>query len=264
MHRFSIRLVGLVLSIAMLAGCAAKAPLHQPPAARAWDIFQQRRHMAERSFSALSASASINYKSPDRSGRLKMRLWGDSSLPLRMDLSAGFGTTVAMWREDADGWICFFPTDNVAYYNHDVRTGMRMAGLDIPFSLRELTGFISGTFSSMIPDEYEKIEATEDGGWTFFFAPGKFVNTMTLDAQGKAVLFAGRLQGRKWSLNLARYTLEGDIETARKLTLALSPGVSAVVRVKQLAPKTAPWSKDSLSLGLPAGTQVRSLGGNGS
>lgn len=259
------RIFILFVATAVLAGCATTNTA--PPNTQAhgvWQKHQQRQATLANRASAFNASASINYVSPHRKGRLTMRMWGNSELPLRLDLSAGFGTTVAMWREDSTGWTGFFPTDEVAYHNHDVRTGLRMAGLDFPFSLQELSQLISGSYQSIIPKEYEAVEQAPDGRWTFFFAPGQIVNTMTLDAQGKAMLFAGRLQGRKWSLTLDRYTLEGEIETARKLTLALSPGVSAVVRVKKFVPRDTPWPEDGLSLVLPPGTRLLSPNGNGS
>ncbi|BBD07872.1 uncharacterized protein DFE_1146 [Desulfovibrio ferrophilus] len=178
--------------------------------------------------------------------------------PLRLDLSAGFGTTFAMVRETNSGWWGYIPEKNTIYESQDARHGQSALGLDLPFTLRELVGVAIGSYNGLVPSEFMQAEPTSDGGWIYFFAPNSQVTSMTLDGEGKPVVFAGRLSGKDWTMTLSRH---GEDATAapEKINILLGKDVTAVLRIKQLERRSTPWPDESLVLKLPPGTVITPL-----
>lgn len=246
----------LVLTLALSWGCAHVGV--GPSGGDLWRTFQDRRALAARDGAGILAAGSLNYSGGGQSHRLTLRLWGAPELPLRLDLAAGIGSTVAMLREESGGWVGYFPSEGAAYASKSALFGQRSLGLDLPFTLRELAGLALGTYRGFAPARYEAAEPAEDGGTRYELPSGGNVAGLTLDAQGRPVVFAGRLRGRNWTMTLSRHGEDPAAPPAR-IDIALEPDVRAVLRIKRLERRATPWPDAALELPLPPGTAVTPL-----
>ncbi|WP_461210542.1 LolA-like protein [Desulfocurvus sp. DL9XJH121] len=251
-----------VLILAALLGACAHAP--QGPGAdpgALWKAFSERRAGAGGEVGILAA-ASLHYSGPDASHRMTLRLWGAPGAALRLDLNTGLGSTVAMLREEPGDWLGYFPSDNAAYTSRNPLFGQRVLGMDLPFTLRDLAGLVTGTYAGFAPDGYRAAAALPDGGVRYALEPGSAVTAMTLDAEGRPVVFAGRLRGRTWTMVLSGHA-ETGAAAPEKIDISLKPDVRAIVRVKRLERRPSPWPGAALDLPLPPGTTVTPLDEDG-
>ena len=249
----------LALTLAAgLWGCAhGRGAAPAPPADGLWRTFEQRRADADDAAGIL-ATASLHYADAGKSHRLTLKLWGAPALPLRMDLAAGVGTTVAMLLEESTGWTGYFPSEEAAYAGPDALFGQQALGMDLPFTLRELAGMVTGTYAGFAPISYETGEPAPDESARYVFAPVGPVTRMTLDAQGRPVVFAGRLHGRKWTMTLSRHR-ETPSAPPGRIDISMEPDTRATLRIKRLERRTTPWPGTALKLPLPPGTAITPL-----
>jgi len=250
-------LAALLFALALAAGCAKHAVPPPAPAAELWQAFEARRAEAARGLAGLKATASLHYSDPQRKNRVTLSLWGDPRLPLRLDLSAGFGSTFAMIREARGGWSGYLPERRTLYTSDSAQHGQAALGLDLPFSLKELAGVAAGTYAGLAPKDFETAEPAADGGWTYTFS-GASVTSMTLDEAGRPVVFAGRSSGGDWTMALSQH---GEDAPAAPGKIAIQSGgeASAVLRVKTLERQADPWPAAALALTPPPGTAVTRL-----
>lgn len=236
-------------------GCAKRGG--SVPARQLWETFSQRRAGAAGAAGIL-ATASLHYAEGGKSHRVTLKLWGAPDLPLRLDMAAGIGAAVAMLREGAGGWAGYFPSEGAAYESRSALRGQRALGMDLPFTLRELAGLVTGTYAGFAPDGYAAATPLPGGGARFEFARGGSVTGMTLDAQGRPVVFAGRLNGKPWTMTLSRHD-EGPSARALRLDISMEPDTRATLRVKRLERRDEAWADEALALPLPPGTTVTPL-----
>lgn len=247
-----------VLAALLLQACTARGPVGADrPAREVFGAFLAARETARRTTEGFLAGASLNFASPERSMRVVLDFWGNPGGTLRMDMSAGFGTTGAMWRQDDAGLTAYFPLEHAVYVHPDARAAAAALGLGIPLSLRDLATLVSGTYDGLVPTAYESVSVDAQGLYTFMFSGAGPVSSATLDAKGRPMLFAGRLHGAAWELAIGRYDDEAPPPPApRRLELTMDSGIRAVIRVKRLERKAAPWPATGLGLDVPPGTTV--------
>ncbi len=117
----TMALAAMVLLAASCARHVSRTP--GAPAGILWQSFQEARQRATLTGPGLSARASLQYDGPGRKSRVVLKLWGDLGYPLRLDMEAGIGASIAMLREDAQGWTAYFPQSGEAMVNADPRRG---------------------------------------------------------------------------------------------------------------------------------------------
>ena len=248
----ALALTALVL---LAAACARHAPQAPPtPADGLWQAFGQSRLAASQSGPALSARASLQYSGPKRNSRVLLKLWGDLGYPLRLDVEAGIGASIAMLREDAKGLTAYFPQSGEAMVSADARRGLWPLGLDAPLSLADLAGLVAGTYDGLAPQAYASAEPSGEGGWTYGFqGPGPLA-TLTLDARARPVAMTGAWADSPWEMVLSGH--DGEGRTAQKMTLERPPDTRVVIRIKENERRHAPWPPEALALELPPGTRI--------
>ncbi|NJB66943.1 hypothetical protein GGQ74_000583 [Desulfobaculum xiamenense] len=252
-------LVVLACALIVAAGCARpRIPAGVLPTATAlWQEFRHR-HEALGTPSSIDAAASLQYEGR-RSGRVLLSLYGYFGYPLRMDVSAGFGTNVALMRETKDGFLGYFPENGAAYANDDGASAAAGMGIALPFSLHDLAYLLSGHYADLVPEIFDTARPLSDGGWLFGFEDSR-INGIALDADGLPVELTGRHQNKDWTLRLERYTDGTDVAPrARRLDLRMQPGNRAVLRVKSVDTTPRDWPKEALNLLLPPGTVTRTM-----
>ncbi|PKN06946.1 MAG: hypothetical protein CVU73_13945 [Deltaproteobacteria bacterium HGW-Deltaproteobacteria-8] len=269
-------------ALGLVLACAACAPRVELPrfedAASNHAVFQGRFVTPPVAASGVAVRASLLYSTPSRSNRTDVEIFGDYARPLRLDVRAGFGTMLALMREDASGLLAFYPEKSKAYAHTDPVIGAQLLGMPFPFSLRDLVLVLSGHFGTLVPPDVVPagILALPDGGFAYSYSSGP-VRLLAVDVYGRPQRMEGLLSRyfktqaeregevvsgpRQWTLVFSDFP-EDDGEPegpARVLTLGLPKGESAVLRVKALDERAQPWPLTALKLRLPAGSSFMSL-----
>ncbi len=253
-------LLPALVMVLLLAGCAAKAPTAAPGKANAdevWKLF--KAPCAEKApFAAFSLNASLSFAAQTASGRLNARFWGDVDGPLRLDFTTPVGSPFAMWREDATGWLAYYPGDG-AFSHPDTRKGMAKLGMPLPFDLRELAGAAMGRACEFVPDVYVKAKIAPQG-YEYLFGADAPLKSLILDFEGEPVRMTGR-GIEPWTADLEEYApVEGfSRPMAQRITLVTPGGTQARLRVKKIETRAEPWDDKALELYIPTGITVLPL-----
>lgn len=278
--RTSALLPGFLLALMLaVSACAPRVELPRfDDAAANHAAFRQRFVTPPVNASGVAVRASLLYSTPQRTNRTEVQLFGDYGRPLRLDVRAGFGTMLALMREDASGLLAFYPEKSRAYAHTDPVIGAQLLGMPFPFSMRDLALVLSGHFGTLVPADAvpTEIRALPDGGFAYSYASGP-VLLLVVDAHGRPQRMEGLLSRyfktqaeregevvsgpRLWDLVFSDFPEDdGDPEgPARVLTLGLPKGESAVLRVKALDERAQVWPLKALALRLPAGSSFMSL-----
>lgn len=269
--RFATLLCAALLA-ALLAGCTPK-PILDPdtdPAAWAWQEFRAKR-LGLKPPPALLMRGSFTYTSPaprSKTNRTVMLFFGDQGGPLRLDVQAGVGTSLAFIRESGEGLLAFYPDRRTAYKHWDPVLGAQRLGLPFPFSLADLARLVAGDFSTLIPGVHGEVRPVNSTGFQYAFSKGR-VTSLTLDYMGNPVAMTGPLhrppredgvkrEGETWTITFGSYGDNGQ-RPCNMLTVDLPDGENGVLRIKSRELKLEPWPAQSLDLALPDGTEVRRL-----
>ncbi|MBN2141240.1 MAG: hypothetical protein JW718_09580 [Desulfovibrionaceae bacterium] len=258
-----------VLALAVssaLCGCGPKSltgPDFSGPA-QAWQWFRQAYCRPAPRASGILTEASFYYFKGNKTNRTTLRFWGDLDLPLRLDVSAGVGTSLAFFREDADGLLAYYPDKGQAFSHADPIKAARCLSLPLSFSLKDLAALLSGDLAGFAPESFDRAGPAPGKGYAFGFRTGR-VRELTLDRLGRPATLRGEGNGGPgasgpWELTFS-YPL--DASSARvladRLTLVMAEGAKGVLRIKGREFKARPWPASSLALRLPQGTNLRLL-----
>jgi len=250
------RLAALALALVILAGgCAAKTPPETENEARS--VWTKFRAAADTPWKPFSVQASLNFTAPGRSHRALLKLWGDPGYPLRLDFAAGMGQTFSLWREDASGWLAYYPMSATAYTHPDTRKGASMLGMPLPFSLRELAAVICGRFGEFVPKQYQSVKA-KAGGLEYALSGDPRLSSVTLDPAGRPVGLAGK-GIEPWRVEFSDYQDTGGRELPQMIVVTTPGGLKGVLRIKKYDQRADPWPKGALDLPLPDDTTVYPL-----
>lgn len=245
----------------LLWSCAGiEKPEPAVPAHATWEKFVAERKSLQESVRGIDLKASINLSTPERKTRLIINFWGNTGLPLRLDLTTGFGAPVAFSREDRFGFTAYDPNAKTAYVAESGRRGAMILGLTMPFDLQGLASLAAGTFLELLPDAYVRAEPAE-GGRRYVLPEGSGVSAATLDHAGRLVSLSGAGEVGPWTMALKNY--DEDIPTGRsrpaKLSFQAGENVKAVIRIKEMRRMQKSWPAKALELPLPPGTRIRIL-----
>lgn len=244
-----------ILGVLFFCGCAPRQiTVPQRPAQDVWLRFQeQTRPFPEHQ--PFLISASIVYVHSGKTSRVKSSLWGRLSYPIRMDLRAGFGQTVAMWYEDQTLWEAYFPDRNIKYVHHDGSLGASMLGYPTPFDLNMTAKVLLADFQGIIPSRFEEYKNAGDS-WEYTFEQG-MTQKIRLDMQGRLK----SASGRGWSVRFEEYENQDDPGYYSRIEFRLGNEDKALVRIKSVRIPEADWSARQLSMKIPEESQVIYLPG---
>lgn len=243
----------VVMACVAVAGCALKVvppPKDDPVQIQAaWNQFQAN-------FGGIclkmdfSVRGSVNFTSADRGSRLLFSFWGHTHFPVRMDLQAGVGTMLALWREDETGWIGYHPGQEKAYQATDSRTGAKLLGLTMPLRLDALAQVLSGCWGKMVPSEYAFAHTEPDG---FVYQVRTLHSRAELLLSPDGVPLALRVNDpQSWSIIIHEWMTDQS-RSPKRLHLR-QQGSQAHVRVQRLELADKLWQPDDLTLKLPPET----------
>ncbi|MBF0482098.1 MAG: hypothetical protein HQK81_05725 [Desulfovibrionaceae bacterium] len=250
------RLAALALAaMFILCGCAAKTPTGTENEARAaWTQFRAQTGAPAKPF---SVQTSLNFSAPGHSHRALLKLWGEPDGPLRLDFATGMGQIFSMWREDASGWLAYYPMSNAAYTHPDTRKGAAVLGVPLPLSLRELGAVICGHFSELVSGQYQSVKA-KPGGLEYALKGDPRLSSLTLDPAGRPVALAGK-GAEPWRVEFSDYQDSGGRELPQTIVVTSAGGVKGVLRIKKFELRGEPWPQSALELPLPEYTDTYAL-----
>lgn len=223
-----------------------------------------------------SARASLNYASPEAKHRVVMELYGKDTLPLRMDVKAGVGALLALWREDSQGFLAYVPEHETAYLFEDSKRGMAFFGFELPYGLPDLASLIIGRWDPFVPPAYKAaapadataaVDLSADepyaGDIVYRFEGPGGTYRLTLDADAMPASYESPPLGGAPGWTLAFSDLEatphgltpGRIRMRRPDAAGRAEGGErAILTVKEITIRETPWNEDALTLELPPGT----------
>lgn len=246
---FVFRLAMFCLLLTLAPGCAPKKPPADRPPQVVWNEFLSgmTEFFPERSF---LISASVTYITPGQRNRVQSSLWGRIGYPVRMDLSAGFGQTIAMWHEDEQIWEAYFPRDNIKYVHHDGSMGASMLGYPTPLDLMQTTKVLLGDFRGLIPDSFHEVK-DYNGMWKYYFKD-QDVQSVVLTRDGSVSSIAG--QG--WKVELSSRKDEELFHYYSRIDMRLSENESALIRIRSIRLDHEQWEENQLELNVPPDAKV--------
>lgn len=236
----------LLIALLCLCACAPKVHVRDPQTATSiWDAL----HPAVKNDS-ISASFSLHVQTPRRTGRLLGQLWGYPDRAIRLDLTSGAGTSVAMIRETPDLWTAYLPSENEAYRHRDARKGLELFQIPVPFATTQISSLVAGDLSPILGQRFHEVRESESGILRYAFNRGDVLSVDIMPDMDVMVL-----HGRKgWTLTCEKpYTLPAcpSRRLFAKFTFSSPTDGSAVLRIKSLDTEGA-WQEGDLALNLPA------------
>ncbi len=258
----------LLVMAALLQGCATRVPPGVPATAEqadaAWHAYRSWAQTNDADAGPFRVNASLRYKTGEHEGnRVVALLWSNGDVPLRLDIMAGIGATVARIREDDTTFLAYAPNENRAYYHSgDMNQGGRALlsfGVPVPFSVPDLANLLNGRFSRVFDDARTDARLVADGGIAYTLPRGRVRGMLELSPEGLPRHWTDTPPGEKQ----AGWDMRIDYDEAvpplpRKITITHAKGYSAILLVKERERPQA-FSGEQLGLELPEGTEVLPL-----
>lgn len=253
--RIQVLFLGLLL--ALVAGCAVRqsTPQFEATSAETWARFHKAQQASAALPNAFSLSASLYYSAGGRTNRTILDIWGNRTYPLRLNIRAGIGATLAHMREDEDGLMVFYPSELKAFFHPDSRAAMPALGLDLPFNLHDLSMLLIGPASGLVPAEY--VSARLDGQEYVYTLPsGSAIAEVRLRPDGSLSGLAGRGK-QSWRIAIEGYRrIPEGVNCPERLAMSVPSRQDATLRLRNVAFRDEPWDPKALELMLPPQTEA--------
>lgn len=244
-----IRILSFFALALLVWGCAPKVIPVERPASIVWEQFQADIKGLDPGQEFI-LSASVAYITPTGRNRVQSSIWGTTGYPIRMDISAGFGQTIAMWHEDHELWEAYFPRENTKYIHRDGSIGASMLGYPTPLNLRQTVQVLLGSFEGLVPDNFQKYEPV-DGMWQFYFNDHE-VKSMVIAQDGSV----NSISGHGWNIEFNGLNVDGEHSYYSRIEMNLSQGERALIRVRSVRTDALNLDVDQLGLEVPSEARV--------
>lgn len=269
-YAYSLLLIVALLGLTLLGGCASHTPQvpsheltpsQQTAAAGLWqqylDICDRRKVDAP-----FRLSAALRYSTPESGHRIVLRAWGNGKTPVRMDIEAGIGKTLALIRQDAHSFTAYDPRNAKAYVNNNSSNALLRLGLPIPFGINDLGDLLAGRFTSVFPPKYIAVALVPEGGFAYTLAPdaahGWNNSTLTLNMLGQPQQWSISGKNGRMSITFNRYDAPAE-SLPGKYTIESGDESSAVLIIKERVRPEKAFTEAQLRLDIPQGTTIRPL-----
>lgn len=293
-------------ALCLMAACA-KPVVHAPntpasteQAAATWQAYEQYSHVTKNHRAPYRITSSLRYDSRGNGHRLVVHMWSNdeaqsdnlgqlSQSPLRLDIIAGIGATVAQVREDAHSFLLYSPQEKKAYYHNGSRKPLFSLGVPVPFSIADLTALMHGRYADVFGTRFDtqaqySPRLEPHGDIAYYLEPqASPINQNTTSPQGQLILspdglvlqwkeqptsFTDESKPRGWVLDIAyadpqnsdviEKNLPSQLPLPRKLSFTYhgTKGVehTAVVLVKERQSPDKPFAPEQIELQIPEGT----------
>lgn len=207
---------------------------------------------------ALRAGQEQDGKTESR--RITALIWGNDIQhgPIRLDVMAGIGATIANAREDTQELVLFLPQDHCALLcsGDDSRRALQALGVPLPLDLTSMAAVLLGRFDTLFIPDWEKAGRTTKG-----LTQVPLVNkqnflsgSLLLDDQARPVFWEDPASGWIMEMSYSRTPNQPDRLKARH-----KDGQFAILVVKTNETPQSPYTDRQLELRIPQGTAWRTL-----
>ena len=207
---------------------------------------------------ALRAGQEQDGKTESR--RITALIWGNDVYhgPIRLDVMAGIGATIANVREDAQELVLFLPQDGCALIcsGEDSRKALQALGVPLPLDLTSMSALLLGRFDALFIPDWKNAGRTPKGQTQvpLISKQGFLSGKLTLDDQARPIFWEDPSNG--WIMKMA-YSLTTD--QPDRLKARHKDGQFAIVVIKTNETPPAPYTEKQLELRIPRGTAWRTL-----
>ncbi|WBF68206.1 hypothetical protein LN040_03625 [Desulfovibrio subterraneus] len=270
--------VMLLLAVALLSGCAtrqAQVPAHitdpavQTKAQELWERYVADAETRAEQAGPFRINASLRYSTPDSGHRLVLRAWGNGIAPVRMDIEAGVGKTLALIRQDTHSFIAYDPREGRAFVNNNSGSALLRLGLPVPFGISDLGHLMAGRFTKVFPEKYLYVDLVPEGGFAYTLSAVSHEHdgseavegVLKLSPEGRPTEWSVGTGDKRMVLSMNNFD-ETDPTLPGKFSIALGTDRTAVLLIKERTPLDEPFAAQQLKLDLPEGTQIKPLPDN--
>ncbi len=161
MKRFILAAVCMAGLTACSGRTALPPPVPEGEAERRWQAFEA---LSERPAAPSVLSGSLRFGPINDTRRVTYLLWSNGRPPIRLDVQAGVGATVAKALAANGRVLLFLPEDNKAYMGADEPDkALRSLGLPLPLGLADMTAFLGGRYAEALGNpQVERYHASAD------------------------------------------------------------------------------------------------------
>lgn len=206
--------------------------------------------------------ASLRFGKEGDSRRVTLLLWqnapvSESLNPVRLDVQAGMGTSVAKALLDDKHFLLYAPHETRAWrYDGSEQILFLHNSFPIPLTLRDLAALASGDFTDFFnaPPSPSAARRTRTGSFIFGLSAGKRGGEVELSPEGRLL---------RWTNHDKSRTLEFgyDANAARpeRVESRDADGNRAVLLVKEYTRPGTPYTPEQMDLKIPPGTAILPL-----
>ncbi len=256
-----IRATFLPFCLIVLGACAGRTPPSVPGASlSAAGTEAARQAYLDASDAAVASpgpfriGVSLRVGTPEDTRRVTGRIWGNDTLPVRLDVTAGFGSVIARLRESAEAFTVHAPLEKKALVHRGSQRVLLHFGVPVPFGPADLTALALGRFAEVFGRDLEATSRTDAEGPVFATsAPdGAESALLTLRPDGLPVRWRRPKSG--WEMRVT-YDDAGPA-LPRKIELRHTDGNRAVLLIKSREIPDRPYTDRELALDLPPDTAL--------
>ena len=203
--------------------------------------------------------ASLRYGKEGDTRRVVVLLWGNGNDPLRLDVMAGVGVTVAKICESGDEFVVYAPNEHRAYFHEGKEKPLLNVGVPVPFGVADLADALNGRFGVLFGTVRQgETTVRPDGNMVYSLGSGHTGGMLELDPQGLPVRWNDTGNKKKdWEIRVS-YD-ETTPPLPRKLEITHAGGQRAILLIKEREFPVAPFTDAQLRLIVPEGTQMLPL-----
>ncbi|MFV0420760.1 hypothetical protein [Oleidesulfovibrio sp.] len=252
-----------VLLLVMFGGCAGKQTQPQADPAEAlerWTQFLASSSQREADSGPFSIIASLRYQNGDSGHRVTMRIWGNESYPLRLDVEAGIGAMVAQVREDHQKFVAFSPREDKALVHNGKGKPALALGLPIPFTIKDMVLLVQGHYTQFFPEKFTSATVVGNGVIAYSLPSshkGTEDDLLLLDPLGRPVQWT--TQGRQgWRIDFLRYS-NAPQALPDKIDVIMTDKKTATLFIKSRNRHNSQYTEAELALELPAGIKIQPI-----
>jgi outer membrane biogenesis lipoprotein LolB len=263
-----LRLTSVVSVILLLSACGQHAPQLRidqlAPQTEAEQVWAKYRANAERRSAEVpfSLSTSFRFKTPDSSNRASLRIWGNGTSPVRIDILGPFGSVVASLRISDSRSVIYEPDSKRAVYSDSGQELLVRMGLPVSVSVQDIVALLRGNFADLFPKTYDTayVEGTTNIAYTFSASPENKKSSqkltegiLVLNKQGLPIVWEQK--GKAMSISFEKY----DHGLPDKISVIAGTERSALFLIKERSNPVVPFESQALELVLPPDTKLESM-----
>lgn len=200
---------------------------------------------------------SFRFGDKENTNRVNYIFWSNGSLPLRVDVMAGVGASIAKIREDAEEVLIYFVQDKKAMLmeNYHEMNPLVSLGMPVPISFYEMSLLLRGGFNQVLQElnldsvkTFEKAK-NEFEKYSYYFSSINMDGLLQLNENGMPVHCE---IDNTWAFDLS-YD-EKTMLPSRVVISSLIDDYKAILLVKERS-NPPQYKKEDLIFELPTGTE---------